>query len=305
MNPTPEPLADWLPRLTSLRVARICVEATCMRGVALSDSLCAASRGLIGERMRDLRCLTGAPTCEACAQAPDCDYARIIGVGDVDAELHPYWLQGVPAAHRADAGQVVSAELYVAGDSAARTAYLDVALRDALRRLGSRDEGRDDVRWRLGPSRIESLSAAMRVDAAVQSELTIEAQTPLLRRGDLALCAQLCPAAPWFALLIRAGIRRLDALLDLDGAPPRPKVALPSLADVRITGGELTPWRDSRWSQRQERRFPLEGYAGRVTLAGDALAEVAPLLRTLALTSVGRKTTMGFGSVRVTAKLGV
>lgn len=115
-------------------------------------------------------------------------------------------------------------------------------------------------------------------------------------RGDLDISARACPRAPWLALLVRAGIRRLDALLTaFAGATPR-YAELPSMVDVEVEG-QLSRWRGSRYSRRQAQRFPLDGLVGRAVARGEAMHEVGALLRVLELTSVGKATSMGFGAL--------
>ena len=295
-----EPLSAWLARLGALPVTRVAVEARCVRGLDMADPICAVARGLAGERLRDLRCLTRTPTCEACLRAEACDYARIVGAEAMDGDVHPYWLQGLPASNVVRAGAVVDAAILVAGEMSARAPYLDVALRDALVRLGSEDDAGADVRWVLGPSRVEPVRLVAAAEPGPVDRITIDIRTPLLLRGDFERARELCPSKPWFGLLVRAGIRRLDALLGMTAAGERPRVELPSVASVRHVAGEVVAWSSSRWSRRQDRRFPLEGWTGSITLAGDGLAEILPLLRVLEATGVGRKTTMGFGWIIVT-----
>ena len=52
---------------------------------------------------------------------------------------------------------------------------------------------------------------------------------------------------------------------------------------------------------RKRRRQLLEGFVGEVTVVGEGLDVILPLLRVLERTNVGRKTAFGFGEVRVTA----
>ena len=294
-SPLFEPLSRFLERVAQLRLARVSVTARCTRALRMKDPVCAVVRGLAGEHLRELRCITRAPTCDGCTETGACDYARTFGAQPEagDREVRPYWLAGVPATHDLAPGATFSASITTVGDASRLGPYLDVALRDALRRLGSEDDGGFDVRVVLGASRLEAPSLDVRPRDA--ERLRVMARTPLLLRGDLGACQAACPAAPWLALLVRAGIRRLDALLGLVDGTEQPRVAFPDLADVRVVHGRMVPWSDSRWSGRQGRRFPLVGYAGEATVEGSQLREVLPLLSALAESSVGRKTTMGFG----------
>ena len=124
-------------------------------------------------------------------------------------------------------------------------------------------------------------------------------------RGDEEVCRAMCPRVPWLALLVRAGVRRLDALVRAF-APPAggwlPRAELPELATVELIGGGLAPWSSSRFSHRQRRRMPLEGVQGEAAVRGPGVEELAPLLRALAVASVGKATSLGFGTLRVSSR---
>jgi hypothetical protein len=51
--------------------------------------------------------------------------------------------------------------------------------------------------------------------------LHLHTESPLCLRGDEAVWRSLCPRVPWLALLVRAGVRRLDALVRAFAPPPR------------------------------------------------------------------------------------
>jgi hypothetical protein len=74
---------------------------------------------------------------------------------------------------------------------------------------------------------------------------------------------------------------------------------LPDLRGVRVRFGQLLPWVGSHFSQRQEQRYPLEGLVGHLEIEGEALVPLSPLLSVLPLVGVGKKTTHGFGHLRV------
>jgi hypothetical protein len=121
-------------------------------------------------------------------------------------------------------------------------------------------------------------------------------------RGDDATCRQFCPRVPWLALLARAGVRRLDALVRAFALPPGgrlPRAELPDLSRVDLLGGTLGAWSSSRFSHRQHKRLPLRGLVGDAILHGDHLHALVPLLRVLAVTGVGKATSLGFGVVRM------
>jgi hypothetical protein len=125
------PLAAWLAPALALPLIEIALDVTIRTPVSVSSPACAVVRGLIGQRLRDLRCLTVASTCSGCPIAAACDYGRIFEGGSP----HPFWLQGIPATTELDPGAQLAARLYLAAPVHTVAQYLDVTLRDALRAL--------------------------------------------------------------------------------------------------------------------------------------------------------------------------
>jgi len=288
------PLDAWLQPALALPLIEIALDVTIRTRVSVSSPACAVVRGLIGRRLRDLRCLTGAPTCRSCPVAAACDYGRIF-----DGESpHPFWLQGIPATAELAPGAQLAARLYLAAPAHTVAQYLDVTLRDALRAL--------DPDASLTASTVRCLTLGELMPAAPQppedGQLHLRTETPLCLRGDEELCRALSPRVPWLALLARAGIRRLDALVRAF-APPAggrlPRAELPDLVTVELIRGALSPWSSSRFSHRQHQRMPLEGLQGDAVVDGPDLAALAPLLRALTVTSVGKSTSLGLGTLRV------
>jgi hypothetical protein len=293
----PLPLPAWLDQLAALDLTALDVDATFLHPSVLRDPASAVARGLLGERLRSHCCLTRAPTCDACPETARCDYARIFA-GDVDPlalpggarGLHPYWLRGLPADSAIPAGARFTARLVVTAFAAPVLPYLDIALREALVRLG----GPSPAPPRLSSSRTAPVRLPLAVPAA--RLWRIEALTPLVLRGDTEACARACPAAPWLALIARVGVRRVDALLRaFSPAPPPPRVAFPRMDDVEVVSGGLSPRKISRYSRRQGRRFPLDGLVGSAVVRGEAMPALGALLAALSETGVGKATTMGFG----------
>jgi hypothetical protein len=285
------PLVDWLRPALDLPLIEISVDVIIRRRIQLSSPTCAVLRGLMGKRLRDLRCLTGAPTCTGCPEAARCDYART-----VEAESpHPFWFQGVPATQTVDSGVKLTSRLYLASPAHEIAPYLDVALRDAFRTL--------DAEAVLSPSRFRHAPLGQLVPPeSPEGPLHLRTETPMCLRGDDDICRQLCPRVPWLALLVRAGVRRLDALVRAFAPPPGgrlPRAELPDLSKVDLLGGGLAQWSSSRFSHRQHKRMPLRGLAGDAILHGEHLHALVPLLRVLAVTGVGKATSLGFGVVRM------
>jgi hypothetical protein len=299
-RPPPWPLERWLAWATDVEVSTI--EVTAHHRVReprrLTDPLCTIVRGWIGQRLRDLRCLTRARTCVGCREVASCDYAQVFDRGvlaagsDVDgADTPAFWLQGLPAEHAVVADARFVIRLHVVGPARPMLPYVDVALRDALVRLG--------VTPLASVTRSMSLASVTGAETSPPA-VQLTARTPLRLRGDAIRCAAMCPSAPWFALLLLAGVRRLDRLRSAFGrAGPRPYLAWPPLDDIDVSASSLTGWHADRFSHRQRQVMPLSGHALTAVLRGAAVVRFLPLLRALSVTGVGKGTAMGFGELAV------
>lgn len=284
----PLPLDEWLRPALRLPLFELTLDVTLRSPVRVSSPICAVVRGLLGQRLRDLRCLTGAPRCDGCPRTADCDYARIFDSQDI----HPFWFRGLPATDHAAPGTRCTVTLYLAAPAQPPAPYVDVALRDALRLLAP-----DAV---LAPTRWRRLDLGDLLPAAPPpGSLRLRTATPWLLRGDEDAYRRRCPQVPWFSLLVGAGVRRIDALVRRFAAPTEDRVSravLPELTDVALVAGRMSPWSSSRFSHRQRRRMPLRGLHGDVTLDGSQLAATVLLLRVLAVTGVGKSTSLGLGA---------
>ncbi|MCS6912334.1 MAG: CRISPR system precrRNA processing endoribonuclease RAMP protein Cas6 [Myxococcales bacterium] len=282
------PLSVWLGPVLALRLHEVGMDLMLRRRAKLTGLACVLVRGLLGEQLRAAWCLTGAPQCTGCPVAGECDFARFFHGGGP----HPFWLQGVPADDVLPAGRRVQARLCLLPPLHRAAPLLTEALQRALLAVLP---AADLVRTQQA-----TLPVAALLPEVSGGAVRLWTETPLDLRGSWDLCRTQCPQAPWFALLLRAGVRRLDGLLRLCRPPeePVPRVALPDLRGLQVQG-RLVPWRGSRYSHRQEQRLLLRGLVGEVLLQGDPVPEVLPLLRVLAVTGVGKATAFGLGSMRL------
>jgi len=304
----PLPLGEWIERLSLPALTEIEVDITFYDEISLRSPVSAVVRGLLGERLRARTCLTGATTCSGCGVWRSCDYARIFGADTGSraadgglGDLHSFWLQGLPAARHLDPGSRYTARLLTTDVHDHRLHTLHEAFRDALAVLGQ------------GPRRrahLSRLSASRARRRAIEPCVTasqmwwVETLTPLLiapARQDAHLPK--CPQVPWLPVLLGAAVRRLRALTQRFSADdPAAPVILPDLGDLEVVAGSVAAWQGAVISQRQRRGYPLEhGLTGGVLLRGKAMPEIGSLLQLLQHTGVGKKTTMGFGSLRVEA----
>lgn len=285
------PLPRWIEWAVGFKVVSLSIDAVCIDPGRRHDApFNTVVRGLIGMRLRDLRCLTRAATCAGCPETARCDYAAVFArrlMANESDEVPPFWLQGLPAGRTLARGARLSIRLHVAGHAVDAHPYLDVACRDALVHVGTRPSA----------SVVHSTDLRTFTHEPITKTLRITARSPLRLRGDLSRSRRDCPAAPWFALLVRSGVRRLDRLRMAFGEPgDRPYLEMPALDDVEVVSGQsdsMRSWRDTR------KEVPLSGLIGSAVVAGEGVRRLVPLLRVLTITNVGKATTMGFGDLAI------
>lgn len=296
----------WLTALSSVRVTQVEIDAEVRTALSHRAPICSVVRGLLGERFRELRCLTGEESCAGCAVANECAYNRWLAADDNELPPRQHWLQGVPAARSAQAGDRWLTRLCVVGDVTQEIAFLQVSLKDGLHRLGMARQAAGlvqrlrDTAVRSGPARLESWSLS---PVSSATRWRIQTVTPIALRNDLLpesrrRDSESCPAAPELALLLRLGVRRWKSLWHAAGtASPFPAIPRVDLTSVRAIRRNSRPWRAMRNSGTQKHSMPLEGIELDLEVSSSELAPIAPLLASLPTLNVGRLTTMGFGQI--------
>ncbi len=126
-------------------------------------------------------------------------------------------------------------------------------------------------------------------------QVTIELASPL----GLAEGRDLVPVTP--DALLRGAFRRLVKVLGdcCDGqAHPKEGRWVRAIApEIRVLDADLQPYAVRRHSNRQKRQQTWPAWRGHLTLQGQAVAELAPLLRAAEVLHVGRKTAFGLGAL--------
>jgi hypothetical protein len=270
------------------------------RTIELPGPACAQVRGLLGERLRLLRCLTGAPRCEGCPEIAQCDFARVFDAGQHDQGTPPFWLQGIPARSRLDAGERFEARLVVLGSESHTLPYLEAALRDAWQRLGRPPHQANATPWKPAATLQACRSTPLVTPALPPASCwRLSTCSPLVLRDRIAEGSPACPAVPALAQILSAARRRLYRLHRAQqGGGTWPAMDLPDLTAIGLVAGEFRPWSAARYSHRQERTMPLEGLVGEIEIEGEALLALSPLLDVLPLISVGKNTAMGLGDIQ-------
>ena len=126
--------------------------------------------------------------------------------------------------------------------------------------------------------------------------VTLRALTPLciVRDGR--------PSVPRFEDLVAACARRVLVLASLHGTTSLPEIRIDSLRErarthtTRIESVWM-PFRAERWSSRQKRRHPVEGYLGHMEVS--VPGAFVGWLEAAALVGVGKGTALGLGHMEL------
>lgn len=294
---------EWVDALHRVEIWILEVGASFWRPVRLASPASAVVRGLMTAHFRAARCLTAKADCEGCTVSEGCDYARVVGVERVAGEgrgsdVHPYWLQGLPVDRAIAAGTELTARLSVLAVERAQVPRLNLGLRSALRTLGEEADAPRVAAPRLSATRTDHVTPWQAADPARAWWVAFHTPalvTPPRRPADLPPS----PSVPWLSPLLLAGVRRVREIAWATGVD-LPKVRLPDLRAIEVVTSSVAPWTGSTFSRRQGKRIKLEhGLVGHAILRGPTLPDIGRLLRVLALTGVGKMTTMGFGQLVV------
>lgn len=295
---TPLPLDAWLARVGALTVHELSVSVLPARDARFEEPINVVARGLLGGAFRTRRCLTSAPVCAGCSEAPVCDFDRVFE-RDEGMGHRAFWLRGLPAHTQLRASDRLRVTLALLDRERAVIPDFAAALRASLESLGASAGARNEVGI---PSRVIAPMMQARPDDGLAGAVRVELRSPVLLRGAERDAETLCPDAPGFGKLLRAGVRRLASLARVADASQRlPAVAWPDLRGLRLLEDRVTPWQAARFSRAQSRRQPLEGLEGHAVLEGPGVIEVLPLLRAMERVGVGRKTSFGFGEIHAEA----
>lgn len=151
----------------------------------------------------------------------------------------------------------------------------------------------DDLAPLAEPTMVEGVPGDR--DGATRLALRFETPTRLVEDGRLL-------RKPGIEALVRslafraATLAYFHAGLDWD---PTPLDQAASENSVREVASDIVWTPLSRFSTRQDRKVPLEGFVGRVAYEGDALRTLWPLLRLGEILHVGKGTVFGLGRYRL------
>jgi hypothetical protein len=307
------------PRFPAL--ARLRFRFTAARPLLLPAYAGSAWHGLLGHALRRGVCVTAQPSCHGCLLTETCAYPTLFGTpadaGCAGQRPHPYVLEpdppGTPRELPPHTPFLLGATLIGSG------VQLLAHLVHALRLAGELGFGARRTRFRLDTVEQEQAlgggawhciydgTALRPIGTAIPpvppcpSLVRLRLLTPvrLKARGRL-----VSPAAFTAADLLRAlGVRA--AALQHFYMPPAPPEdtgwsdARGALGSVRLGPAQLR-WHDlPRYSSRQDTDMCLGGLLGELTLAGEALPAVWPLLWIGQWLHVGKATSFGLGRYRI------
>lgn len=291
--------------MSDLGVTRLTVELApdepWRPGVELANTL----RGALGLAVREVACVVHHGVCEGCREAADCPV--------------PAWFEGPPGAPRPFALRAA----WAVGETACADLPLHLTLTffgrlprpslviEALRRMARTGLGPARVPHRIVHAVAEGLGAPVTLTPDNPIPIWPE-PAPLVRfvrlpsapcpaRVDLVtrmdLGSQVGDREPQPADLLKAAILRVRKLTSAQGLAQPPRWPDPATAGGR--------WLELRWegaprfSKRQGRKMPLEGWLGRVEFEAEAIAPFAALLAAAEVVQIGKKTSFGLGCLAV------
>lgn len=187
-------------------------------------------------------------------------------------------------------GDTVAVRVTLVGEAAlAQQAAMDAAMRSVgLRGMGINPRHPDGPRPGLRYERPRRLVPPA-VPTGETVRMVLETPTQLVARGKV--LGGLETEGLW-----RAIARRADLLARAHAVPPEGLV-LPRAAPFAATASSTRRVKLVRWSGSQETRMTWQGLTGSVTLAGESLASLGPLLGFIAQVGVGKHTSFGLGRV--------
>lgn len=270
-----------------------------------------ALRSAFGWAFRRGVCVTGAAACEGCPLRASCAYGRIFDPAPVAGPLHPSLTGRIPGfalrpaqTPNTGAGQR-DFELVLlapkAGDLRLLLAILPLAIESNRAFFDGRAGIRGDLLWQTLPApTLGGSPPAVVPEVADATTLRLDCLTPLaikqdnveLRRPD-----HLRSETIW-----RLAWRRLTQYCQLAGQPlPDPTPWREAALRLSCNGSGLRFERHSRVSRSQDRRHPIDGFVGPLTLTGAPrdIARLRALLAAVLPLQIGKDTVFGLGSVRL------
>jgi hypothetical protein len=283
-----------------------------------------AWRSGFGMRLRELACITGAPTCTGCPVQQQCAYGQVFETSTPtnarglnarhQEQPHPYVLSPQGESHTE---AVVDFTLLPTA-----TAHLPLLLR-ALKTMQPSKKLRGEWQlqaiqqrslmpgsgspiWQIGqpwPSATAQTPACPPAPPAVRIhiEQLLRLRVPVAQRRNPEADEYVAAKQFTFELFFTALLRRIEMLHGLSSATPLADdlTALVQHAKTLTPQAVQLQWHDwARYSARQKRLIPMGGLQGSFELHGD-LAPLWPWLHIGQWLHVGKGAVMGLGRYRL------
>lgn len=271
-------------------------------------------RSVLGNSLRQLVCVTGAATCEACKLKQRCVYAQMFETSANPSARynvlpHPFvLLVPIDTQKPLRRGDIIPLELTLFGEAARYLPYLV----QSVQRAGKLGLGRKRVVFELQQlwqdvqpgqdqwQRLDNgqpLPAALPLFKPLQGEYAIHLTTPFRHKRRGHLLNDQTFTLRHFLWALRERVQHLQQL------SPRPGEALSVYwpdAFLEVTGIQELRWLDwQRYSARQNTQMKLGGLVGTVRVQAEKLGSLGSLLQYGQWVHVGKSTSMGLGCYRL------
>lgn len=278
-----------------------------------------AIRGGLGHMLKRTVCVMDAGDAHSCASCPlgsSCPYLSIFETPPPPGTQvmkkatrcpHPFSITPLFAAPAAfERGERMQIALSLYGDTLKNLAPLTAA----LNLLGESGLGVTRGRFRIEQIMNAADGTSVREDGKLSCAEAVEqvcggkaGKVDRLRITFITPCRLVHGRVPVttadIGIICRSIVRRMSMLAYFYGNAGQPDVVDLSAADgVKKECEHLTRVTVSRYSKRQKKVMPLEGFTGQAVWSG-RLDEYYPLLKCGEAVSIGRNTSFGFGAIRV------
>lgn len=318
-----EPLAEQLGRLPVLRLA-FGLEAG--RDGALPRYLGSTIRGGLAWSLRHLSCALPREQCETCRLGERCAYGYLFETRrpaqaerfpDEATIPHPIVIEPpAPSFAPYAPGSRLELGVTLLGRAAEHAARLVVAAQD----MGRQGLGTSRLPFRLVDARVRPLRGEPSPYYREGQPLGAVQPEPLSRHlegrapADEVTLKLLTPTrfaeggrltrTPTFRTIVSSLLRRASALLAFHADQPLAldfRGLLDRAVAVRTVRSTAELIRLDRFSNRQDRKVPLDGLVGEMTFRGEGVREAWPLLVAGEIVHGGKGTVFGLGRMGVTA----
>jgi len=270
----------------------------------LPDWLGSSWRGVFGNQLKQLSCVTGLPECVSCPLFSSCSHAEIFEsppkqqVGKMrkyNAVPHPYVLLPDPGGN-VDSNTTIAVEVRLFGQAIRHHRLVTDALK-----LGAK-QGLGRSRVSLLPTQLAD-AQILTVDSAAseppQGPLRIRFLSPLrMRIKGRPVGPEQLTFGDFFSVLLRR-ISMLSSFYQRHNLDIDFRHLVSQARSIEFSHRDLHMASRSRWSNRQQHAIDMSGIIGEVKLNTELVHLFWPYLYLGQYTLVGKGTVMGLGQYRI------